>query len=108
MGFAGTNFSSEIRVSADGRFVCAANRLHDSIAIFSVGADGKLTCRGEEWTHGDYPRSITLDPSGNFLYSCNQLADSITCFRVNRQTGRLSFTGHYAAVGSPAILLFLT
>jgi 6-phosphogluconolactonase len=107
-GFAGTNFSSEIRVPPDGRFVYAANRLHDSIAVFSIGADGKLTYRGEEWTRGDYPRSITLDPSGNFLYSCNQLADSITSFRVNRQTGRLSFTGHYAAVGSPAILLFLT
>ncbi len=108
MGFAGTNFASEIRVSADGRFVYAANRLHDSIAIFSIGADGKLTYRGEEWTHGDYPRSITLDPSSNFLYSCNQLADSVTTFRVNRQTGRLSFIGQYAAVGSPAILLFLT
>jgi 6-phosphogluconolactonase len=106
-GFAGTNFTSEIRVSADGRFVYAANRLHDSIACFSIGAGGKLTPTGEEWTHGDYPRSITLDPTGNFLYSCNQLADSVTCFRVNRQTGRLSFTGQYAAVGTPAIILFL-
>jgi 6-phosphogluconolactonase (cycloisomerase 2 family) len=35
-GFAGSNFCSEILVSADGRFVYAGNRLHDSIAIFSV------------------------------------------------------------------------
>jgi 6-phosphogluconolactonase len=106
-GFAGTNFSSEIRVSADGKFVYAANRLHDSIAVFSIGAEGKLTHVGEEWTHGDYPRSVTLDPSGNFLYSCNQRADSVTCFRVSRQTGRLSFTGQYTPVGTPAIILFL-
>ena len=33
-GFAGSNFCSEILVSADGRFVYAGNRLHDSIAIF--------------------------------------------------------------------------
>ena len=35
-GFAGSNFCSEILVSADGHFVYAGNRLHDSIAIFSV------------------------------------------------------------------------
>ncbi len=40
-GFAGTNFCSEILVSADGRFVYAGNRLHDSIGIFSVGPDGR-------------------------------------------------------------------
>ena len=34
-GFAGSNFCSEILVSADGRFVYAGNRLHDSIGIFS-------------------------------------------------------------------------
>jgi 6-phosphogluconolactonase len=107
-GFAGTNFTSEVRVSGDGRFVYTANRLHDSIAFFSIGAGGRLTHLGEEWTHGDYPRSVTLDPAGNFLYSCNQNADSVTCFRVNRATGRLTFTGQYAAVGTPAIVLFLT
>ncbi len=42
-GFAGTNFCSEILVSADGRFVYAGNRLHDSIGIFSIGPDGVLT-----------------------------------------------------------------
>jgi DNA-binding beta-propeller fold protein YncE len=40
-GFAGTDFTSEVRVSQDGKFVYAANRLHDTIAVFSVGAFGK-------------------------------------------------------------------
>src|SRR5262249_5104393 len=39
-GFVGTNFTSEVMVSADGKFVYAANRLHDSIAFFSIGASG--------------------------------------------------------------------
>ena len=39
-GFAGSNFCSEILVSADGSFVYAGNRLHDSIGIFSVGPTG--------------------------------------------------------------------
>src|SRR5213595_2329404 len=48
-GVAGTNFCSEILVSADGRYVYAGNRLRDSVGIFSVGSDGHLTSVGEEW-----------------------------------------------------------
>ncbi len=106
-GFAGTDFSSEVIVSADGRFVYAANRLHDSIAFFSVGPSGTLTLAGEEWTRGDYPRSFDIDPTGNFLFSCNQRGDAITTFRVNRQTGTLNFTGQYTPVGTPSIIVFL-
>jgi 6-phosphogluconolactonase (cycloisomerase 2 family) len=106
-GFAGSNFCSEILVSADGRFVYAGNRLHDSIGIFSIGQDGTLRFVGDEWTRGNYPRSFAFDPSGHFLYCCNQRADNVTVFRVNRQTGGLEFTGHYAAVGNPSSIVFV-
>ncbi|WP_113957460.1 lactonase family protein [Roseimicrobium gellanilyticum] len=105
-GFAGSNFCSEILVSTDGRFVYAGNRLHDSIATFAIGKDGTLTFVTEEWSHGDYPRSFSFDPSGEFLYSCNQRGDNIATFRVNRQTGHLAFTGHYTPVGNPSIIVF--
>jgi 6-phosphogluconolactonase (cycloisomerase 2 family) len=106
-GFAGTNFTSEIMVTPDGKFVYAANRLHDSIAWFSVNETGHLTLLGEQWTRGDYPRSFSLDPSGRFLYSCNQRSDAIAVFRRDLDTGALSFTGQYAPLGTPAILVFL-
>ena len=106
-GFSGTDFTSEVVVSPDGHFVYAANRLHDSIAWLSIATDGKLTWAGEEWTRGDYPRSFTIDPSGHYLYSCNQRADAVACFRVNKQTGALTFTGEYTPVGTPAQVLFL-
>jgi 6-phosphogluconolactonase (cycloisomerase 2 family) len=106
-GFSGSNFCSEILVSADGRFVYAGNRLHDSIAIFSVGPKGELSYVGEEWTRGDYPRSFNLDPSGRFLYCCNQRGDNVAVFRVDGKSGGLTFTGHYAAVGNPSCVVFL-
>ena len=106
-GFAGTNFTSEIVVSPDARFIYVSNRLHDTIAWFAIGANGDLTLAGEEWTRGDYPRSFTIDPSGVFLYSCNQRSDAIAAFRVNRQTGALTFTGQYTPVGTPAQIVFL-
>jgi 6-phosphogluconolactonase len=106
-GFAGSNFCSGILVSADGKFVYAGNRLHDSIGIFSVGENGELKYLGEEWTRGNYPRSFNFDPTGRFLYCCNQRGDNVAVFEVNRSTGGLKFTGHYAAVGNPSVVVFL-
>ena len=106
-GFAGTNFTSEVAISPDARFVYAANRLHDTIAWFSIAGDGTLRFVGEESTRGDYPRFFTFDPSGEFVYSCNQRADAIVSFRVNRKTGELLHTGQYTPVGTPSFLAFL-
>jgi 6-phosphogluconolactonase len=106
-GFAGSNFCSEILVSADGRFVYAGNRLHDSIGIFSVGPTGALTFVADEWTRGNYPRSFDFDPTSQFFYCCNQRGDNIAVFRVERKTGALHFTGHYTPVGNPSMIVFL-
>lgn len=106
-GFVGSNFCSGIVVSPDGKFLYAGNRLHDSIALFSVGSDGRLSYVEEQWTQGNYPRSFAFDPSGNFLYCCNQRSDNIAVFRVDRATGRLQFTGHFAAVGNPSMVTFV-
>ncbi len=105
-GFAGSNFTSEILVSSDGRFLYAGNRLHDSIAIFSVAKNGELTFITEEWTRGDYPRSFNFDPAGKFLYSCNQRGDNVAVFRVDSKKGTLTFTGHYTPVGNPSSIAF--
>ncbi len=107
-GFAGTNFTSEVVISPDGRFLYAANRLHDTIAICSISPSGKLKLLGEVSTMGDYPRHCTFDPSGGFFYVCNQRSDSITCFTANRKTGQLSFTEQYTPVGTPSIVTFLS
>lgn len=123
-GFVGTVFTSEIRVSADGRFVYGVNRLSDTISVFSVGRDGRLTQVSHASTLGDYPRIIVIDPSGRFMVSGNQRADNVTTFRINpgegrgddqgddqgnqgRGPGSLNFTGNYTPVGSPSGMVFL-
>lgn len=107
-GFSGTSFTSEVVISPDGRFLYAANRLHDTIAICSIDDNGRLTLLAETSTMGDYPRHCTFNPSGEFFYVCNQRSDSIACFKVRRETGLLTFTGQYTPVGTPSIVTFLS
>ncbi len=107
-GFTGTTFCSEIMLSRDGRFLYAANRLHNSIAVFAVRAGGQLSRIGEAMTLGDYPSQFNLDPSGNFLYVCNQRSDQITSFRIDKATGILHFAGQYTPIGTPLCITFLT
>jgi len=127
-GFAGTTFTSEIRVSSDGNFVYGANRTSDTICVFSVGRDGTLTQVSHASTLGDYTRIFTIDPTGRFIVSGNQRADNVTTFRINpgkghgqnqwdddhdnqgnegHGPGSLSFTGNYTPVGSPSGMVFL-
>ncbi len=107
-GFSGTSFASEVVISPDGRFLYAANRLHDTIAICSIDGNGKLLLLSETSSMGDYPRHCTFNPSGEFFYVCNQRSDNITCFKVHRKTGLLRFTGQYTPVGTPSIVTFLS
>ena len=107
-GFTGTNFTSEIRVSADGAFVYGANRLNDTVSVFKIRHDGSLTQRSHVSTLGDYPRIFAIDPSGRFMAVGNQFADNVTTFSVNPGNGSLKFTGNYTPLGSPSGMVFLT
>jgi 6-phosphogluconolactonase (cycloisomerase 2 family) len=105
--FGGSNLSSEIIITADGRFLYVANRLHNAVSIFAVAGDGQLRMITETWVHADYPKSLAIDPAGEFLYSCNQKGDSITSFRISAASGALQFTGRFEPVGSPAVMAIL-
>lgn len=104
--FAGTSFASEILVSHDGKFLYAANRLADTIAVFAIGEDGRLTRVGESSTMGDYPSGFNIDPGGRFLFACNRRSDCVTSFRIDSAKASLTFTGRYTPVGSPASIVF--
>lgn len=107
-GYEGTNYPSAIATSPDGRFLYLMNRLHDSIAIYSLDpGTGGMKLSDIVWTRGSYPREFAFDPTGNFLYACHSRSDNLTTFAVNRTTGALTFTGQFTGVGNPSKILFL-
>jgi 6-phosphogluconolactonase len=74
--------------------------------VFAIGRSGTLRMIGSEWTRGDYPNQVTLDPTGALLLASNRRSDQVTVFRVDRATGGVRFTGQYFPVGSPNMVGF--
>lgn len=81
--FTGENTAAAIRFSSDGRYIFTSNRGHDSIAVFRVGEDGRLTRIQIQKTGGRTPRDFVIaqnpaeDPDG-YLLIANQDSRDLT------------------------------
>jgi 6-phosphogluconolactonase len=91
--FRGNNSGAEIEVHPSGRFLYASNRGSDTIAVFTIGEDGKPTLVGNTPTGGGHPRHFSLVLGGTALLVANRDADNITGFRVDPETGALTRVG---------------
>lgn len=105
-GYQGPNSCADIHISADGKFLYASNRGHNSIAIFSVSDTGNLNLEANVAVQGDWPRNFTLSPDGKFLLVANQKSNNITVFKVDNKTGLLEFTGNEITLSQPVCLKF--
>jgi 6-phosphogluconolactonase len=104
--FSGEDNSAELEVDAKGRFLYASNRGHDSIAVFAIGKDGKLTLVENAATQGKTPRNFKIDPTGAYLFAANQNSDSIVQFRIDAKSGKLKPTGKTLEVSKPVCVDF--
>ena len=105
-GYDQPNSCADIHISADGRFLYASNRGHNSIAIFAVNPeDGALTAVGHTSTHGDGPRNFALSPDGKYLLVANQHTQNIVSFKRDETTGLLTFVNE-AKAPTPVCILF--
>ncbi len=100
------NTCADIHISADGKFLYASNRGHNSIVIFSVDPDnGTLRLLANESTLGKGPRNFALSPDENYLLVANQLTRNIVSFKRDKTTGLLKFVGQIDAP-TPVCILF--
>ena len=96
---------ADIHVSADGRFVYASNRGHDSLAAFSVNAEsGELTSLGQTPTEKT-PRSFCLVPGDNFVISAGEGSHRLIVFRRDAETGALTPLKTYECGKGPAWIM---
>ncbi len=98
---------ADIHISADGRFVYASNRGHDSLAVFSVNTEnGTLTALGQTPTEKT-PRSFCLVSGDQFVVSAGEGSHKLIVFRRDAQTGALTPLKTYDSGKGPAWVMSL-
>ncbi len=103
----GQGSCADIEISADGRFVYASNRGHDSIAAFSIDQkSGELTSLGQTPTE-ETPRSFNLMPVKDqaLVVAAGQGSNTLIVYRRDPKSGELSPLRTYECGGSPAWVL---
>ena len=83
------NICADLHITADGRFLYASNRGHDSITGFAVNDNGKLDWLFNISCGGKTPRNFAIEPEGRYLLVGNQDSDEIVIFSINSQDGSL-------------------
>ena len=91
------NAPSGLAISPDARFLYAANRGHDSIAIFAV-RDGGARLEQAGWFQvGDpltmFPWDLRFGSTGQVLYVANQIAGAVLTYTVDPENGTLRPVG---------------
>lgn len=99
--------TAEIVVHPSGKFLYGSNRGHDTIAVFAIAENGTLSLVQNAPAEVKVPRNFALDPTGQWLFTEGQKSDNIALFRVDPETGKLTFTGKKIEVGSPVCIKFL-
>ncbi len=80
----------------------------DTIGVFAVdAAKGTLSEVEEVTSGGTMPRSFAIDPTGRYLLAANELSSNIVLFRIDANTGQLSFTNTELKIDVPVSIVFV-
>lgn len=101
------NSCADIEISANGKFAFVSNRGHNSIAVFALDKDGKITALGQTPTEA-IPRSFNIAPNQKFLYAAGQKDGKLVAFKLNDQTGKLTRFATYDLGKSPSWVQVIT
>ncbi len=81
----------------------ASTRSYDSIAVFTLDAQGTPTRVQNALTGAHEPRSFAVDPRGQFLFAGNETAGEVVGFRIGGD-GQLTSMGRAVSVPTPAFV----
>lgn len=86
----GNNTGAEVQVHPSGSYVYTSNRGDNTIAMFSVNADGTLVYKSVTATGGTIPRHFSIVPNGKWLLAANQDSGTVTVLKLDPETGSLT------------------
>ena len=82
-----SNTVADIHIDAAGQRVFVSNRGHNSLAAFTIGAEGKLAPAGVFSCGGNWPRNFALAPGGHFVLVGNQYSDVVSILPLDGPAG---------------------
>ena len=105
--FKGTSYCADVKITPDGRYLYGTNRGHDSIAIFMIGDDGRLSLVAIEPSRGKGPQNLAITPDSQWLLCANMPGNNVAVFRLDGKTGRLKPTGEPVSQTGPSCIMLL-
>ncbi|EMI16220.1 6-phosphogluconolactonase [Rhodopirellula maiorica SM1] len=106
-GFTGSSYCADLKITPDGQFLYGTNRGHDSIAIYRIGSDGRLSLTGIESSLGGGPQNLLITSDGRWLLCANMTGNNVRVFRIDSKTGGLTAIGDPVSVSMPSCLRWL-
>jgi 6-phosphogluconolactonase len=97
--------TAEIFAHPTGKWLYVSNRGHDTIVVYSISADGKLTLVEYVATPKE-PRGFALSPDGKWLIVGGQKDNTVAVLQIDAATGKLKATGQTVGVDTPVSVLF--
>ena len=105
--FSGKSYCADLKITPNGRFLYGTNRGHDSIAMYRLSDDGRLTLIGIEPSLGKGPQNLAILPGGELLLCANMPGNNVAVFRIDSQTGSLKSASEPVALNSPSCIMVL-
>ena len=94
--------TSAIRVSPDGKLLIAAVRRTNSLTLFRIGGDGRLTRSDVVELPGLTPRDLQISPDSRVVVTALQASDEICVHEIDRERGSLVLRDSGLHIPSPA------
>jgi 6-phosphogluconolactonase len=101
------NSTAECILNPSGNYVYVSNRGHNSVAVFAVGADRKLTAAGHITGDIKTPRNFNIDPSGKWMLIASQDGGKVGVWELDPKTGLGKETGSTVKVSRPVCVKFV-
>jgi len=101
------NSTAECILHPSGRFVYVSNRGHNSVAVFAVGGDKKLTAAGHITGAIKTPRNFNVDPSGKWMLIASEAGERVGVYEIDPKTGLGKETESGVKLSKPVCVKFV-
>ena len=97
---------ADIHIAASGKRVYVSNRGHNSLAVFDIGAEGKLSLAGFWSCGGNWPRNFALAPGGRFVLVANQYSNWVSVLPLDGPQGAVGSAVASLPAIAPGVIEF--